>query len=66
MTSYIIQWHKQKYRIEYTPSILLSIATKIAEVENLSHIYVHKRLVSSIMAEYKTVRKTIDTILAEK
>jgi len=52
--------------VDCSPSFLLSLATKIAEVEDVSYIDVYRRILHSLNAEYDNVKTVVEDILSEK
>jgi len=61
-----VAWRGERYRIECSPSFLLSIATKIAESERIHYLDVYRRIVESLEGEYKAARHVVSTMLLEK
>ncbi|AAL62987.1 hypothetical protein [Pyrobaculum aerophilum] len=61
-----VLWRGEKYRVECTPSHLLSLATKIAEAEATPYLEVYKQIIISIEAEYSGTRHIVAALLAEK
>ncbi|ABL87832.1 conserved hypothetical protein [Pyrobaculum islandicum DSM 4184] len=61
-----VAWRGEKYRIECSPSSLLSIATKIAEIEHIPYLEVYRGLVNSLEDMYRNTKRKIDMLLSEK
>lgn len=61
-----VLWRGEKYRVECTPSHLLSLATKIAEIEATSYPEVYRQIVGNIEARYNGTRHVVTSLLAEK
>jgi len=61
-----VTWRGERYRVECSPSYLLSIATKIAENEHINYFDVYKVIVESLHGEYRSTRRVVNALLLEK
>lgn len=61
-----VMWRGEKYRVECSPSFLLSIASKIAENERISYLDVYKQIMESLEGEYRNTRRVVNALLLEK
>jgi len=61
-----VMWRGERYRVECSPSYLLSVAAKIAENEHTSYFDVYRMIVESLYGEYKSTRRVVNTLLLEK
>lgn len=61
-----VTWRGEKYRIECTPSYLLSLASALASAEGASHIDIYKQLVSQVMGKRQKTADVIEGLLREK
>ncbi|MEM4652144.1 MAG: hypothetical protein QW086_10025 [Pyrobaculum sp.] len=61
-----VMWRGEKYRVECSPSFLLSVASKIAENEHISYLDVYKQIVESLEGEYRNTRRVVNALLLEK
>jgi hypothetical protein len=57
----------EKYRVECTPSFLLSLAVALASAEGASHIDIYRQLVKQVMAyNYRKTVRHVGELLREK
>jgi hypothetical protein len=61
-----VTWRGERYRVECSPSYLLSIAAKIAENEHINYFDVYKVIVESLYGEYRSTRRVVNALLLEK
>jgi hypothetical protein len=61
-----VTWRGERYRVECSPSYLLSIATKIAENEHTNYFDVYKVIAESLYGEYRSTRRVVNALLLEK
>jgi hypothetical protein len=59
-----VTWRGEKYRVECTPSFLLSLASALAP-EGVSHIEIYRQLVSQVRKRKKTA-EVVGELLREK
>jgi xanthine dehydrogenase iron-sulfur cluster and FAD-binding subunit A len=58
-----------KYRVECTPSFLLSLASALASAEGASHIEIYKQLAGQVAEKirgYQDVARRVGELLKEK
>ncbi len=61
-----VVWRGEKYRVECTPSYLLSLACKIAEAECVPYPEIYRQILNSVEGEYRGIRRLVSTMLSEK
>jgi hypothetical protein len=63
-----VTWRGEKYRIECTPSYLLSLASALASAEGASHIEIYRELARQVveMRKYREVAGRVEELLKEK
>ncbi|ACB40920.1 hypothetical protein [Pyrobaculum neutrophilum] len=61
-----VVWRGEKYRVECSPSHLLSVATKIAEAECIPYFEVYRWLLTALDGRYRTTADVVNRLLTEK
>ncbi|MFZ8810561.1 MAG: hypothetical protein ACO2PN_20945 [Pyrobaculum sp.] len=62
-----VTWRGEKYRIECTPSHLLSLAVALASAEGTSHLDIYRQLVKQVAAhDYQKTARRVGEVLKEK
>ncbi|MEM1597257.1 MAG: hypothetical protein QW598_09615 [Pyrobaculum sp.] len=61
-----VRWRGERYFVECSPSYLLSLAVKIAEAEQISHIDIYTHIVKTAVFEYTNAKKVVEVVLSEK
>ena len=62
-----VTWRGEKYRIECTPSFLLSLASALASAEGVSYIDIYRQLVKQVMeTKYREAAGRVGELLREK
>jgi ABC-type dipeptide/oligopeptide/nickel transport system permease subunit len=57
----------EKYRVECTPSFLLSLAAALASAEGVSYIDIYRQLVKQVAARnYREAARRVGELLREK
>lgn len=59
-----VVWRGVRYRVECTPSHLLSLATKVAEEKDYFEVY--RLIVESLHYDYRLVKNVVEVVLSEK
>jgi hypothetical protein len=63
-----VVWRGEKYRIECTPSYLLSLAVALASAEGVSHIDIYRELARQVVEtrQYREAAGRVEELLKEK
>ncbi len=66
MDTCVVHWRQLRYVVECTPSSLLSIAVKIAEVERLNYHIVYKQIINDLEGGYRDAKRVVEDLFSAK